>query len=169
MAALPVRTRVLRQHPRAGLIRARLLGAAAARAQTLTFLDAHCECTEGWLPPLLARVAADRRNVPSPTIDIINDRTFELQPITQEKYGGFSSHFVFAWEDVPEREWRRLGAERTAALRQPTMAGGLFAIDREFFYEMGAYDEGMQIWGGENMELSLRVCASGRTKRFGAG
>ena len=41
--------------------------------------------------------------------------------------------------------------------RSPTHAGGLFAMDRKYFFEMGAYDEGMQIWGGENFELSFKV------------
>lgn len=37
------------------------------------------------------------------------------------------------------------------------MAGGLFAIDREYFYEIGAYDRGLTFWGGENMEISFKV------------
>lgn len=51
----------------------------------------------------------------------------------------------------------RRNNDRTAPLRTPTMAGGLFSIDKDYFYEIGSYDEGMDIWGGENLEMSFRV------------
>jgi polypeptide N-acetylgalactosaminyltransferase len=60
VATLPVPVRVMRTGKRSGLIRARLLGAKEVKGQVITFLDAHCECTEGWLEPLLARVAENR-------------------------------------------------------------------------------------------------------------
>lgn len=37
------------------------------------------------------------------------------------------------------------------------MPGGLFAVERKYFFEIGGYDPGMDVWGGENLELSFRV------------
>jgi polypeptide N-acetylgalactosaminyltransferase len=157
---------VLRTGKRSGLIRARLIGAAAVKGQVITFLDAHCEvsareknqcnnvilmmffqCTEGWLEPLLSRIALDRKTVVCPIIDVISDETFEYVTASDQTWGGFNWKLNFRWYRVPSREMKRRNNDRTAPLRTPTMAGGLFSIDKDYFYEIGSYDEGMDIWG----------------------
>lgn len=94
---LPVPTYVYRTEKRSGLIRARLLGAKHVKGQVITFLDAHCECTEGWLEPLLSRIAEDRTTVVCPIIDVISDDTFEYIPASDMTWGGFNWKLNFRW------------------------------------------------------------------------
>nr|XP_033801745.1 polypeptide N-acetylgalactosaminyltransferase 13 isoform X5 [Geotrypetes seraphini] len=158
---LEVPVKVIRMEQRSGLIRARLRGAMASKGQVLTFLDAHCECTTGWLEPLLARIKEDRRTIVCPIIDVISDDTFEYMAGSDMIYGGFNWKLNFRWHPVPQREMDRRKGDRTLPVRTPTMAGGLFSIDRNYFEEIGTYDSGMDIWGGENLEMSFRIWQCG--------
>lgn len=63
--------------------------------------------------------------------------------------------------NVPDRELIRVNNDKTAPVRTPTLVGCAFAVDKEFFYEIGSFDEGMNIWGGENVEMSFRVWQCG--------
>uniref|UniRef100_G1SCN1 Ricin B lectin domain-containing protein n=1 Tax=Oryctolagus cuniculus TaxID=9986 RepID=G1SCN1_RABIT len=77
-------------------------------------------------------------------------------------YGGFNWKLNFRWYPVPQREMDRRKGDRTLPVRTPTMAGGLFSIDRDYFQEIGTYDAGMDIWGGENLEISFRGGGTGQ-------
>ncbi|XP_011141972.1 putative polypeptide N-acetylgalactosaminyltransferase 9 isoform X1 [Harpegnathos saltator] len=158
------KVRIIRANKREGLIRARLLGAAAAKAPVLTYLDSHCECTEGWLEPLLDRIARDPTTVVCPVIDVIDDTTLEYhwRDSGGVNVGGFDWNLQFNWHAVPEREKKR-HKNPAEPVWSPTMAGGLFSIDRVFFERIGTYDSGFDIWGGENLELSFKTWMCGGT------
>lgn len=163
MAAVSSKVKVVRATKREGLIRARLLGAKASTAPVLTYLDSHCECTEGWLEPLLDRIARDPKTVVCPVIDVISDKTFEYHfrgDASAINVGGFDWNLQFNWHGVPDREKKRRQHD-TDPVRSPTMAGGLFSISSEFFNQLGTYDSGFDIWGGENLELSFKTWMCG--------
>ncbi|CAL8104774.1 unnamed protein product [Calicophoron daubneyi] len=147
---------------REGLIRARLIGANHSTADVLTFLDSHIECTKGWLEPLLDRIKTDRTIIAVPIIEIISDKDFEFHSTKAEnvQVGGFDWGLNFNWHVPPKKDASRPGAPYSP-LRSPTMAGGLFSVDRQFFTHIGQYDQGMEVWGGENLELSFRTWMCG--------
>lgn len=62
----------------------------------------------------------------------------------------------FKWENLPKSTLKS-NEDFVKPILSPTMAGGLFAINRAYFKELGEYDNGMNIWGGENLEISFRV------------
>ncbi|XP_076349315.1 polypeptide N-acetylgalactosaminyltransferase 1-like isoform X1 [Tachypleus tridentatus] len=161
VSKLPVYVKVIRATNRTGLIRARLMGAKVARGQTLTFLDSHCECNYYWLEPLLTRIAEDRKRVVCPVIDIIHDENFAYIRSFEFHWGAFNWELHFRWYPLGEKEIHKRKKDGTIPFRTPVMAGGLFSIDKSYFEEIGSYDEMMDIWGGENIELSFRVWQCG--------
>lgn len=152
--------KIIRLNKREGLIRARLYGAKKALGDVLIFLDSHCETTIGWVEPLMKIIKDDPKNVVCPVIDVISDKNLEYLSGNRYSFqvGGFiwSGHFI--WIDTDEQKLR---ANPTGVVKTPTMAGGLFAINREYFFHIGSYDEQMEIWGGENLELSFRLWQCG--------
>ncbi|KAL5287270.1 gly-5.2 family protein [Megaselia abdita] len=158
------KVKIVRAQKREGLIRARLLGARHAKSPVLTYLDSHCECTEGWLEPLLDRIARNSTTVVCPVIDVIDDTTMEYhyRDSGGVNVGGFDWNLQFNWHGVPERE-RKKHSNAAEPVFSPTMAGGLFSIDRKFFERLGTYDSGFDIWGGENLELSFKTWMCGGT------
>lgn len=150
---LPIPTKVLRLKNREGLVTARLLGAKKATGEVLTFLDAHCECTVGWLEPLLKRVKENPKVAICPVIDIISDDNFSYIKSFDFHWGAFNWELHFRWFMLGEEELKRRKKDISASFKTPAMAGGLFAIARDYFFEIGSYDSEMKIWGGDNIEM----------------
>ncbi|VDP77396.1 unnamed protein product, partial [Echinostoma caproni] len=158
------KVRVIHLPQREGLIRARMIGMNVTTTDVITFLDSHIECTAGWLEPLLARIHGNHSTIVSPVIDRIVDETFEYTPLraTEVQVGGFDWDMTFDWHIPPQRDLQRPGAPYTP-IRTPTIAGGLFSIHRDFFAKLGYYDPGMEVWGGENLEISFKTWMCGGT------
>ncbi|XP_043559450.1 polypeptide N-acetylgalactosaminyltransferase 10-like isoform X2 [Chiloscyllium plagiosum] len=158
MARFP-KVRIVRAKKREGLIRTRLLGATVAKAEVITFLDSHCEANVNWLPPLLDRIAQNRKTIVCPMIDVIDNDHFGY-----ETQAGDAMRGAFDWEMYYKRipipvELRK--PDPSDPFESPVMAGGLFAVDKKWFWTLGGYDAGLEIWGGEQYEISFKVWMCG--------
>ena len=99
---------LIRATIRQGLIRARLIGANQAKGDVLVFLDSHCEANNGWLEPLLARIARDRTIVVTPDIEVVDLRTFSYaRGKGAHNRGIFNWELTFKWRALPEYEKKR--------------------------------------------------------------
>lgn len=157
------KVRLIRNSEREGLIRTRSRGAKEATGEVIVFLDAHCEVNTNWLPPLLAPIYRDRTVMTVPVIDGIDHKTFEYRPVYADGHhyrGIFEWGMLYKENEVPKREQKRR-AHNSEPYKSPTHAGGLFAMNREYFLELGAYDPGLLVWGGENFELSFKIWQCG--------
>ncbi|KAH8261212.1 hypothetical protein KR044_005351 [Drosophila immigrans] len=145
------------RHPKQlGLMQARLTGARRAKESVLVFLDAHVEVTRGWLPPLLAPLLENNRTCSTPVVDTIDHETFAYRRGKPSR-GFFDWDFNYVQLPLLKQELEALPAPH----ENPIMNGGLFAIDRQWFFQLGGYDEGLRIWGAEQFELSLKIWLCG--------
>jgi len=153
------KTRLIRMPQRSGLIRAKVKGAETAKGDVILFLDSHCEVNDGYLEPLLDPIRRDRRTVTMPIIDAVDYETWEHRTGLLER-GIFDWTLTFKWKQLTAED--KVGRKSdNDPFDSPAMAGGLFAMDRNYFFEIGAYDMGMETWGGENIEMSIRIWTCG--------
>lgn len=155
--------KLVRTEKREGLIRARVIGAENMSGDVIVILDAHCECVTNWLPPLLTRIAVNRKTVAVPIVESIDWNTYKHNAYGN---GGVSSVGIWEWgflykEMTISDSDLKAKPRITSPTKSPTHAGGLLAIEKKWFFELGGYDPGILIWGAEQYELSFKTWQCG--------
>uniref|UniRef100_A0A8C9TWU2 Polypeptide N-acetylgalactosaminyltransferase n=1 Tax=Scleropages formosus TaxID=113540 RepID=A0A8C9TWU2_SCLFO len=150
--------KIVRNQKREGLIRARIEGWKVASGEVTGFFDAHVEFTPTWAEPVLSRIKENRKRIILPSIDNIKHETLELERYENSGHG-------YNWElwcmyINPPKQWWDEG-DTSAPIRTPAMIGCSFVVNRDYFGELGLLDPGMDVYGGENIELGIRVWLCG--------
>ncbi|NWR34070.1 GLT17 acetylgalactosaminyltransferase, partial [Tachuris rubrigastra] len=108
--------------------------------------------------PVLSRIQENRKRVILPSIDNIKQDNFEVQRYENSAHG-------YSWElwcmyISPPKDWWDAG-DPSLPIRTPAMIGCSFVVNRKFFGEIGLLDPGMDVYGGENIELGIKVWLCG--------
>ncbi len=130
------------------MIRSKSVGADKAKGDIVVFLDAHVKPEENWLIPLLRHTNENYKRVVVPLIPILNGETWTVDTPAVGIKMMFDWGLGFNWFD-DGNDW------------VPIMSGGLLAITRRYWHESGEYDNEMLMWGGENIEQSIRIWLCG--------
>uniref|UniRef100_A0A3Q3X2K4 Polypeptide N-acetylgalactosaminyltransferase n=1 Tax=Mola mola TaxID=94237 RepID=A0A3Q3X2K4_MOLML len=145
----PGLVKIVRNSKREGLIRARIHGWNAATAPVVGFFDAHVEFNTGWAEPILSRMKEDHTRIVLPAIDNIKYNTFEVQQYANAAHG--YNWGLWCMYIIPPQEWLDKGDE-TAPIS---------TVHVNYFGDIGLLDPGMEVYGGENIELGMRVWQCG--------
>ena len=122
-----------------GACRARNQGAYSAQSEYLLFCDAHIFVQPFWLDRLIECFTDTDIGIVSPAIASSSDKHAVGYGMT------LTEDFGVRWLPHPGRI--------SPALIAP---GGCAMVNRAVFLQLGGFDEGLKIWGHEDVELSLR-------------
>jgi len=160
---LPPKVKFTRTNTRAGIPKARISGINLAKSDIFVILDSHIECSPGWLEPLVYKIQQDPTSFTMPMIDSIKKETLEATG------GGVGCSLGLIWKvmehsltpDPNLSPDHRILKDPWGYVSSPSMSGGLFAGSKKTFFDLGAYDIGMEGWGAENVEFGIRVWQCG--------
>ncbi|EDV52151.2 putative polypeptide N-acetylgalactosaminyltransferase 11 [Drosophila erecta] len=140
-----------------GIIQGRLTGARIATGDVLVFLNGHMEVTKGWLPPLLEPMLSNNQTVTEPIVDAISTESFAYQKLLEPEQMAFDWQLDHIFLPLDQHSWNNLPKPYPSS----QLEGRVFAIDRSWFWKLGGWDEALQDYGGDALELSLKAWQCG--------
>ncbi len=129
-----------------GAARARNVGAEHARGEFFIFCDAHLYFQDFWLDHLIGVLKSGLADAVSPGIASTH----------RPNLVGYGQTLN-----------RTLGVQWLQNIAVPSpvaiLPGGCLAIGRTTFFDVGGFDRGFQVWGFEDVELSIKLWLFGYT------
>uniref|UniRef100_S4RIL6 Polypeptide N-acetylgalactosaminyltransferase n=1 Tax=Petromyzon marinus TaxID=7757 RepID=S4RIL6_PETMA len=148
-----VTIRIIRHKEQLGLSASRVSGIRAASGSVVAVMDGHVEFPVGWAEPILARIKENRRVIVSTIFDQIRYDSFLVNRF--ESQAQAYDMQLWAVYNSPPLDWIA-NNDPTAPIRSPAVMGCM-AASKSYLEEIGFLDEGMLVYGGENVELGIRV------------
>jgi len=135
--AMPVR---LISTPGIGAAPARNLGAEQANGEYLIFCDAHLTFEHYWIDRLLELILTRTADAVAPAVGSITE-----------------PHKVGYGQKVDERLEVLWNSQPYRPSPVAILPGGCFVIPKSVFMDIGGFDRGFQVWGYEDIEISIKL------------
>jgi len=143
--------RVIRNSQPLGLIYNRHMAATLADTPAIISIDPHCKVSPEWLFPLIVKLIENYKNISVPLTQVLDPEKWETD---RKKNIGENTR----WNWNLDFRW---GDNISKGSYSPAVAGHCFAFTKEWFDESDGFDTAMGVWGGENIEFSLKTWLCG--------
>lgn len=156
LKAMSPKTRVFAFNERQGLIRAKMKGVEISVAPVIVFMEAHVRPNRQWLEPLLERLIHNPRVLAMPSLDHIRHDNWDSYFATPPGHWRYEWNFNLIYTNPG------IHARGNAKpYSSPGTSGGIFAMKKDWFQSLELFDIGMLEWGGDHMELTMKVWRCG--------
>lgn len=123
-----------------GAAPARNLGAEHAKGEYLIFCDAHLTFEPYWIDRLMELILNGTTDAIAPAIGSITEpHKVGYGQTLDERWG-------VVWNPHPQRP-----------VPIAILPGGCFVIPKSIFLDIGGFDRGFQVWGFEDIEISIKL------------
>eukprot|EP00746_Dinoflagellata_sp_MGD_P006457 gnl/MRDRNA2_/MRDRNA2_112633_c0_seq1.p1 gnl/MRDRNA2_/MRDRNA2_112633_c0~~gnl/MRDRNA2_/MRDRNA2_112633_c0_seq1.p1 ORF type:complete len:441 (-),score=61.86 gnl/MRDRNA2_/MRDRNA2_112633_c0_seq1:39-1361(-) len=156
LKAMSSKMRVIANAERQGLIRAKMQGVEAAKAPVIVFMEGHCIVNRDWLQPLLQRIVENPKSLAMPSLDIIPQDNWEMYFHNHPGHWRFEWNLNLIFTNPDERM-----SDPPEPFPTPATSGGIFAMRKDWFQHLGLYDGAMLEWGGDHVEMTMKVWRCG--------
>ncbi|XP_052799401.1 polypeptide N-acetylgalactosaminyltransferase 6-like [Mya arenaria] len=153
---------LIRNEKSRGLMMARQQGIERARSGHFIVLDSHIEFNIGWLEPILHRLVEEPTALLTSHVGVIDMDTFEYV------IGEWNTQFMCFEQISANDQWTFYSDEfilkrngSVAPIEYCTVPGMMMAMTKYFFLQLGGFDPGMEVWGSENTEISVKTWLCG--------
>eukprot|EP00928_Gymnodinium_smaydae_P011669 TRINITY_DN14280_c0_g1_i1.p1 TRINITY_DN14280_c0_g1~~TRINITY_DN14280_c0_g1_i1.p1 ORF type:complete len:433 (+),score=74.55 TRINITY_DN14280_c0_g1_i1:60-1358(+) len=157
LKAISPKVRVFSFEKRQGLIRAKMKGVELATAPVIVFFEAHCIPNRHWLQHILHRVVQNPKALAMPMLDMIPQTDFTQYNRISPGHWRYEWNFNLIYTN-PGGYYKDGQSEPYAT---PGTSGGIFAMRKDWFQRLALFDDGMHEWGGDHMELTMKVWRCG--------
>ena len=129
----------------------------------MVLLDAHVKVYDNWLNPIVRMLRENYKRILNMEVGQLDGKKWE-----QINVGSVGTKAAFKWDlnhfwelEYSKDKIFQLSGEVDADVDESPITMGMFGTTKKWWNTIGGMDAGLTVWGGENIDISIRTWLCG--------